>query len=170
MHPLIIVWMKFMAQKTEGNNNSPTTWTSGNIGAEGIMELDPGPIEDNNSFDSGDPENCGTSTMHYDLVPSQLVLSDQLVPAFQQGHQAFFIVELKDKSTVLMATPTIAFCPWSPFVWTIHLSKTIPFICTQTCLTIPMMCLQAVSIQPSIWGDITSMTSLPMNTALWMKI
>jgi hypothetical protein len=47
------------------------------------MKLDPGPIENDNSFDSGDPENCGTGTMCYDLVPSQLVPFDHLISAFQ---------------------------------------------------------------------------------------
>ena len=49
------------------------------------MELDPGPMENDNDSDSGDPENCGTGTMCYDLVPSQLVLSDHLISEFQQG-------------------------------------------------------------------------------------
>jgi hypothetical protein len=54
--------------------------------------VDPGPIEDDNCFDNGDPENCGTGTVCYDLVPSQLVLSDHSISAFQQGHQAFPLV------------------------------------------------------------------------------
>jgi hypothetical protein len=70
-----------------------------NIGADGIMELDPGPIEDDDSFNSGDPENCNTSTMCYDLVPSQLVPSDHLISAFKQGHQAFPLDKLKDNFT-----------------------------------------------------------------------
>jgi hypothetical protein len=46
----------------EGNNSPPTTQTSGDIEVGRSMELDPGPIEGDNSFDSGDPENCATST------------------------------------------------------------------------------------------------------------
>jgi hypothetical protein len=40
----------------ECNNDPPTTQTSGDIGVEGIMELDPGPIENDDIFDSNDPE------------------------------------------------------------------------------------------------------------------
>ena len=48
----------------EGNNDyPPTTQTSGDIGVDRIMELDPGPMENDDSFDSGDSENCGTGTM-----------------------------------------------------------------------------------------------------------
>jgi hypothetical protein len=69
-----------------------------------IMELDPGPIENDDASNSHDPENCDTSTMCYDLVPSYLVPSDHVISAFQQGHQAFPLVKLKDNFT--------NFCPW----------------------------------------------------------
>jgi hypothetical protein len=59
-----------------------------------------------------------------------------------------------------LAMPTIPFCPWSPFVWTMHLSRTLPFIHTQPYLTIYMPCLQAACIRPSIWGDIISTKGL----------
>ena len=94
------------------------------------MELDQGPIEDDDSFDSGDPENCDTGTMYYDLVPSQIVSSDHLISAFQQGHQAFPLVKLKDNSTCSLQIPTPLFCPWSLFVWTIPLPSTLTSICT----------------------------------------
>jgi hypothetical protein len=63
------------------------------------MELDPGPMENDNDSDSGDPENCGTGTVCYDLVPSYLVPSDHMISTFQQGHQAFPLVKLKDNFT-----------------------------------------------------------------------
>jgi hypothetical protein len=63
---------------------------------EGNNDLDPSPIRDHDSFDSGDPENSATGTMCYDLVSSQLVPSDHLISAFQQGHQEFPLVKLKD--------------------------------------------------------------------------
>ena len=85
----------------EANNNSPMTQTSGDVGVNGIMmELDPGPMGNDDDFDRG-PENCGTSTMCYDLAlaPSYLVPSDHVISAFQQGHQAFPLVKLKDNLT-----------------------------------------------------------------------
>jgi hypothetical protein len=48
------------------------------------------------------------------------------------------------------------------------LPSTLTFICTWLYLTTSMLCLQAASIRPSIWGEIISMTSLPMRTA-WLS-
>jgi hypothetical protein len=127
----------------EGNNNPPITQTNGDVGIDGIKELDPGPIEDDDGFDSGDPDNCATGTMWYDFLSSQLVPSDHLISAFQQGHQEFPL-----------------FCPWSLFVWTIPLSCTPTFVCTHYLTGI------ATSIQSSIWGNIISMTSLPRSGSI----
>jgi hypothetical protein len=44
-----------------------------------IMELDPGPIEDDDGCDSCDPENCASGKFCYDIVSSLLVLSDHLI-------------------------------------------------------------------------------------------
>jgi hypothetical protein len=49
----------------EDNNDSYTTQTSGGIGVDRIMELDPGPIENDDASNSSDPENCDTDTMCY---------------------------------------------------------------------------------------------------------
>jgi hypothetical protein len=78
------------------------------------MESDPGPIEDDNIFNSGDPENCGTGTVCYDLVPSQLVPSDHLISAFQQGHQPFPLVKLKDNFTSSHDDTYHSFLPMVP--------------------------------------------------------
>jgi hypothetical protein len=78
------------------------------------LELDPGPIEDDDSFNSGDPENCNTGTMCYDLVHSQLVPSDHLISAFQQGHQAFPLVKLKDNFTSSHGDTYHSFLPIGP--------------------------------------------------------
>jgi hypothetical protein len=101
----------------EGINDPPKTQTSGDIGIDRIMELDPGSIEGDDSFDNGDPETCATGTMCYDLVSLQLVLSDHLILAFQQGHQAFPpLLSSRIVSPVLLAIPTNPFCPWFLFV------------------------------------------------------
>jgi hypothetical protein len=63
------------------------------------MEMDPSHVENDNDSDSGDPENCGTGTMCYDLVPPYLVPSEHMISAFQQGHQAFPLVKLKANFT-----------------------------------------------------------------------
>jgi hypothetical protein len=60
------------------------------------MELDLGPMANDNHSNSNDPESCDTSTMCYDLVPSNLVPSDHMISTFQQRHQAFPLVKLKD--------------------------------------------------------------------------
>jgi hypothetical protein len=70
--------------------------------------LYPGPIEDDNGFNSY-PEDCPSSTMCYDLVSSQLVLSDHSISAFQQGHQAFPLVKLKD-DTYHSSSPMVPIC------------------------------------------------------------
>jgi hypothetical protein len=85
------------------------------------MELDPGSIEGDDSFDSGDPETCATGTMCYDLVSLQLVLSDHLILAFQQGHQASPpLVKLKDSITSALGNTYQSLLPMVP----IHLDHT----------------------------------------------
>jgi hypothetical protein len=64
---LSVLWCQ---NSIEANNKPPTTQTSGDIGIDGIMELDPGPMENDDHSNSGDSENCNTSAMCYDLVPS----------------------------------------------------------------------------------------------------
>jgi hypothetical protein len=59
------------------------------------MGLDPGPIP-NDCMNGDDPKKCKPGTMCYDLVPSQLVTSNHVISEFQQGHQAFPLVKLKD--------------------------------------------------------------------------
>jgi hypothetical protein len=78
------------------------------------MALDPGPIENDNSSDSGDPKNCDTRTMGYDVVPSYLVLSDHIISAFQQGHQAFPLVKLKDSFTKALDNTYHSLLPMVP--------------------------------------------------------
>jgi hypothetical protein len=93
----------------EANNDSLKTQTSGDIGINGITELDPGPMANDEHSNRDDPENCDTGTMCYDPVPSSLVPSDHVVSAFQQGHQAFPRVKLKKTISKL---PTIPFHPY----------------------------------------------------------
>jgi hypothetical protein len=45
----------------EGNNDPPTTQTNGDVRIDGIKELDPGSIKDDDGFDNGDLENCTTA-------------------------------------------------------------------------------------------------------------
>jgi hypothetical protein len=37
----------------------------------------------------------GPSPIHYELVPSLPVMSNYIISAFQQGHQAFLLVKVK---------------------------------------------------------------------------
>ena len=108
---LTVLWC---LNSMEANNDSPTIQTSGDIGVDGIMELDPGPMENDNDSDSGDPENCSTGTMCYDLVPSYLVPSDHMISAFQQGHQAFPLVKLKDNFTNALGDTYHSLLPMVP--------------------------------------------------------
>jgi hypothetical protein len=98
----------------EANNDSPTTQTKGDIGINGIMELDPGPMANNNHSKSKDPEDCDTGTMCYDLVPSYLVPSDHVISAFQQGHQAFPLVKLKDSVNNILGHADHSLLPMVP--------------------------------------------------------
>jgi hypothetical protein len=144
---------------TEGNNDPSTAQAKGDVGIDGIKELDPGPIEDDDGFDSGDPENCANGTTCYDLVPSQLFLSDHSISAFQQRHQEFPLVKLKDDT----------YHSFSPMVL-IHLDHTFAQYPDLHLHTILFDCcfwaiLQATSIWSSTWGDIISMMSLPISTA-----
>jgi hypothetical protein len=96
------------------------------------MELDPGPMENDNDSDSGDPENCGTGTVCYDLVPSYLVPSDHMISTFQQGHQAFPLVKLKDNFTNTLGGD--AYHSLFP------MPRTPTFIHTQPYLTVSIPC------------------------------
>jgi hypothetical protein len=107
----------------EANNDSPKTQTSGDIGFDGIMEMDPGPMENNDDSNGDNLKICDTGTICYDLIPSSLVPSDHMISTFQQGHQTFPVTSL--------AMTTIPFCPWSPSVWTIHSPRPPNSICTQ---------------------------------------
>jgi hypothetical protein len=71
-------------------------------------------MEDDNSFHSGDREDCATSTMCYNLLSSQLVLPDNLISAFQQGHQAFPLVNLKDNFISSLDNTYHHFLPMAP--------------------------------------------------------
>jgi hypothetical protein len=87
------------------------------------MELDPIPIEDDDSFKSVDPQDCATSTMYYHVVPSQLVLSDHLISAFQQGHQTFPLVQLKDNIPSALGNTYYLFLPMVP------IASSGPYLC-----------------------------------------
>ena len=64
------------------------------IGVDGLKELDPGPdIHDGIHID--DIMEHGPSPIHYELVPLLPVTSNHIISAFQQGHQAFPLVNLK---------------------------------------------------------------------------
>jgi hypothetical protein len=93
------VFFNVLTAQKLANNNSHPIQTSGDIGVNGIMELNPGPMESDNDSDSGDPKNSSTGTMCYDLIPSYYVLSDHMISAPQHGHQAFPLVKLKYYST-----------------------------------------------------------------------
>ena len=137
------------------------------------MELDPSPMGDDNSSDSGDHENSSTGTMCYDLVPSYLIPSDHMISAFQQGHQAFPLVKLKDNFTNALGDTYHSLLPMVPICLD-HTFAQNPDLHLHTALFDRFPCHAMPSsskhVWPPIWGDIISMTSLPMNTALWMKI
>jgi hypothetical protein len=82
--------------RTETNNDSPKTQTSGDIGINRIMELDPGPMANDDHSNRDDSWNCDTSIMCYDLALSSLNPSDHMISALQQGHQTFPLVKVKD--------------------------------------------------------------------------
>jgi hypothetical protein len=156
----------------EANNDSPTIQTSGDIGVDGIMKLDQGPMENDNDSNSGDPENSSTGTTCYDLIPSYLVSSDHMISTFQQGHQAFPLVKLKDNSTNALGDTYHSLLPMVPICLD-HAFAQNPTLHSHTALFDMFPChafKQQPSIWPSIWGDIISTMSLPMNTALRMKI
>jgi hypothetical protein len=127
----------------EGNNDPPTTQTSGDIGVDRIMELGAGPMENDASFNTSDPENCGTGTICYDLVPSYLVPSDHLISAFQQGHQAFPLVKLKDNLTNAFGNVYCCF----PFTHGPHLPG--PYICPVPDLHLHMTLIDHCYAAPS---------------------
>jgi hypothetical protein len=56
----------------EASDSPPQTQTSHDIGINGIMELDPGPMENDDHSNRCDPKNCDTGTMCYGLVPLPL--------------------------------------------------------------------------------------------------
>jgi hypothetical protein len=154
----------------KGNNNPPTTQTGRDIGIDRLMELDPGPIEDDDSFDRGNPENCATGTMCHDLVSSQLVLSDHLISAFQQRHQACHHVKLnKDNTTSALGNTYHSISPLVPICLD-HTFAQYPNLCLHRTL---IDCFQAMPSSSKhlamIWGDIISMMSLPMRTDLGLS-
>jgi hypothetical protein len=59
------------------------------IGVDGLKELDPDP-----STHDGIMEH-GSSQIHYELVPLLPAMCNQIISAFQQGHQAFPLVKVK---------------------------------------------------------------------------
>ncbi len=54
------------------------------------------------------------------------VMSNHIISDFQQGHQAFPLVKLQTTSGNLWPCLPFPFCPWSPYVWTIHTPSTSP--------------------------------------------
>jgi hypothetical protein len=99
----------------ENHNNSPAIQTNGDVGVDGIMELDPGPMENDHVSNSGDHKNSSTGTMCYDFLTSYLVLSDHMISAFQQqGHQAFPLVKLKDHFTNALGNTFHSLLPMVP--------------------------------------------------------
>ncbi len=67
-------------------------------------------MENDDASNSNDTKNSSTGTMCYDLIPSYLVLSDHVISAYQQGHQAFPLVKLKDNSTNALDDAYQSFC------------------------------------------------------------
>jgi hypothetical protein len=59
------------------------------IGVVGLKELDP-----DHSTHDGIMEH-GPSHIHYEIVPPLPVMSNHVISAFQQGHQAFPLVKVK---------------------------------------------------------------------------
>jgi hypothetical protein len=156
----------------ENHNNSPAIQTNGDIGVDGIMELDPSPMENDNASKSGDHKNSSTGTMCYDLVPSYLIPSDHMISAFQQqGHQAFPLVKLKDNFTNALGDTYHSLLPMVPICLD-HTFAQNPDLHSHTALFDhfqPCHAFQQQSLlRSSIWGDIISMTSLPMNQYSFM--
>ncbi len=86
-------------------------------------------------------------------------------------HQVFTLVKLKDSTSKVLGNAYHSLSPMVP----IHLENTFaqtPDLHSHTALKLsgPISCLQATTMQSSIWGDIISMMSLLMTTALQMKI
>jgi hypothetical protein len=54
-----VLWCQI---STEANSDSPKTQTGGDIWIDGIMELDPGPMTNNDHSNRDDPKNCDTGT------------------------------------------------------------------------------------------------------------
>jgi hypothetical protein len=60
----------------------------------------------------------------YYLVPLSLVPSDHMISGFQQGHQTFPLVKLKDSiSNILGHAPYHSLLSMVSSVWTIHLTR-----------------------------------------------
>jgi hypothetical protein len=55
------------------------------IGVDGLKELDPDP----STYDGMTIMEHGPSHIHYELVPPLPAMSNHVISAFQQGHQAF---------------------------------------------------------------------------------
>jgi hypothetical protein len=154
----------------EANNDSHKNQTSGDIGIDGIMELDPGPMAKDDHSNRDNPENCDTSTICYDLVASSLVPSDHMVSTFQQGHQAFPLVRLNNSVSNVIGH---VYHPLLPIV-PIHLDHAFDQtlnLHSHTALIVQLH-MTSSSIKHAVinMGDIISTMSLLMTTALQMKI
>ena len=94
------------------------------------MELDQGPIP-NDQVNRENPKNWDTGTICYDLVPSPLVASDLVISAFQQGHQTFPLVKLKDSGSNALGHTYHFFLPMVPIKLDHTLTRHSPYIYTQ---------------------------------------
>jgi hypothetical protein len=95
------------------------------IGVDGLKELHPGPYT-HDGIHVDDITEHGPSPIHNELVPLPPVMSNHIISDFQQGHQAFPLVKLQTTSGNLWPCLPFPFCPWSPYVWTIHTPSTSP--------------------------------------------
>jgi hypothetical protein len=69
------------------------------IGVDGLKELDPGPYTHDGIHIDDDIMEHGPSPIHYELVPLLPVMSNHVISAFQQGHQAIPLFKLKDNDS-----------------------------------------------------------------------
>ncbi len=148
----------------EANNDWPTIQTNGDIGIDAIMELEWGPMANDNHSNSNDHEKCDNSTMCYDLVPSYLVPSDHVISAFQHKHQAFLLVKLKDSIKNALGHTYHSLSPMVPICLD-HTFAQTPNLHLHTALTEWSNKHAVINM-----GNIISLMSQLMNTASWMKI
>jgi hypothetical protein len=142
------------------------------------MELDPGPMANDNHSKSKNHDNCDPSTMCYDLVPSSLHsnrnIRHSLLKSFNNilGHAYHSLLPMVPRGGqqnfyrywFLHYCATIYLC-----IWTIHSPGSQPLFTHSFSSVIPCHAFkqQACGHQ---YGEITSMPSPLMNTALQMKI